>query len=91
MPSKSKAQHRFMGAVLNCKKTGDCPSKKIREAADSMTTKEIMDFLKTKETHLPEKVSKASLISNLIKLANHLDKIGALSEADYLDKLIEAI
>jgi hypothetical protein len=54
MPSKSKAQHRFMGAVLNCKKTGDCPSKKIREAADSMTTKEIMDFLKTKETHLHE-------------------------------------
>jgi hypothetical protein len=31
MPSKSKAQQRFFGAVVRCKETGDCASAKIKK------------------------------------------------------------
>jgi hypothetical protein len=52
----SKAQQRFMGAVKNCKETGDCPSPEIQKAADSMTDKEVSDFAGTKHKGLPNKV-----------------------------------
>jgi hypothetical protein len=54
--SKSKSQQRFMGMVHQCKKTGDCASKEVKDAADSMTDKEAKDFAKTKHKGLPEKV-----------------------------------
>ena len=91
MPAKSKAQFRFMGAVLNCKTKGDCPSKKIREAADEMTVKEIKDYLKGSPKNLPQKAKAAEFIPNLIKLANRLDSDGHISEADALDKIIKEI
>lgn len=57
----SKAQQRFMGAVKNCKETGDCPSPEIQKAADSMTGKEVDDFAGTKHKGLPNKVKKEEL------------------------------
>jgi hypothetical protein len=87
MPAKSKAQARFMGAVLRCKTEGKCPSKEIREAAQSMTKKEIEDYMKQPEG-IPEK--KAHLEA-LIQLANDLDSAGLRKEADILDALIKAL
>jgi len=46
MPAKSEKQRRLMGAALNCKRTGNCGSDKIKELADSMTEKELSDFAK---------------------------------------------
>ena len=57
----SKAQQRFMGAVKNCKETGDCGSPEIKKAADSMTDKEVSDFAGTKHKGLPNKVKKEEL------------------------------
>jgi hypothetical protein len=54
--AKSKAQHGFMWAVKRCKEEGDCPSDKIRDAASSMTKKEIEDFTKGSSKGLPKKV-----------------------------------
>lgn len=54
--SKSKSQQRFMGMVHKCKKTGDCASKEVKDAADSMTGKAAKDFAKTKHKGLPDKV-----------------------------------
>ena len=48
MPSKSEKQRRFFGLVNSCKTTGKCPSPKIKKAADSMSKKQIGDFLKVK-------------------------------------------
>lgn len=57
MPSISKAQQRLFGMVKNCQETGDCPSPKIKSMANSMTSKQVRDFAKTKHKKLPEKVS----------------------------------
>jgi hypothetical protein len=57
MPSKSKKQQRFFGAVRACQKTGNCLSPKIKKVADSMSNKSVEDFAKTKHKNLPEKVS----------------------------------
>ena len=61
----SKAQQRFMGAVKNCKETGDCPSPEIQKAADSMTGKEVDDFAGTKHKGLPNKVKNEELIERI--------------------------
>ena len=63
MPATSKAQKRFFYAVKNYKESkGKKPkvSKKIREAAKSMTMKQINDFLQSKK-NLPEKVKKSEI------------------------------
>ena len=57
MPSKSKAQKRFMYAVKNCKDTGNCKGDKISKAANSMSSSDIKDFTKDKTKGLPEKIS----------------------------------
>ena len=58
MPAKSQAQGDFMRAVYAYKKGNlKNPSKKIKDAAKSMTTGEVRDFAKTKDKGLPKKVS----------------------------------
>lgn len=61
MPKQSKAQGRLMGAAYNCKKTGHCPSEKIKKVADSMSLKSLRDFAKGSMEGLPEKVSETYL------------------------------
>lgn len=90
MPSRSKAQMRFMGAVLRCKKDRKCPSKEIKEAAKSMSLKENQDFL-TPQTGLPEIVTKANLMEFLIRLANEMDSRGLIKEANLLEDLIKSL
>lgn len=90
MPARSKAQMRFMGAVLRCKKDRKCPSKEIKEAAKSMSLKEIQDFL-TPQTGLPEIVTKANLMEFLIRLANEMDSRGLIKEANLLEDLIKSL
>lgn len=58
MPAKSKQQQKFFGMVNRCKKTGICPSEKIKKAAESMTSKQVHDFAATKHENLPIKVKK---------------------------------
>ena len=57
MPAKSKAQKRFMGMVLEAKRTGHAASKEVREAAKSMTAESAKDYAKGSGEDLPEKVS----------------------------------
>lgn len=90
MPAKSKAQQKFMGAVLRCKKDKVCPTKEIKEASKSMTLKAIQDFLKPPKG-APKKVSKASMIEGLTKIANEMDSRGLTNEANLLDDLIKKI
>jgi hypothetical protein len=61
MPAKSKKQQRFMGMVRAVQK-GEMksPSKKISEAAKSMSKKDVKDYAKTKHEGLPNKVKKES-------------------------------
>lgn len=56
MPSKSKKQQRFFGAVRACQKTGNCLSPEIKKVADTMSMKSVEDFAKTKHKNLPEKI-----------------------------------
>ena len=60
MPAKSKSQQRFFGMVDAYKK-GEMknPSKEVKNAADSMTRKEVEDFAETKHKGLPEKVKES--------------------------------
>jgi hypothetical protein len=61
----SDAQRDFFNLVLKCKTEGDCPSKKIKKAAEGMTKKQIEDFAHTKGK-LPEKVKEESISENKI-------------------------
>lgn len=63
MPSKSKKQQRFFGAVRACQKTGNCLSPQIKKVADSMSMKSVEDFAKTKHKNLPEKVTESVIPS----------------------------
>jgi hypothetical protein len=54
--AKSKAQYGFMKAVERCKEDGDCPSDDIRDAATSMSKKDVKDFTKGSPKGLPRKV-----------------------------------
>ena len=56
--AKSKSQQRFMGMVHKCKTEGDCASAEIEKTADSMKSKDVKDFAKTKHKGLPNKVKK---------------------------------
>lgn len=57
MPSKSKAQQRFMGMVRATQK-GQLknPPKQIKKVAKDMKKKDVKDFASTKHEGLPEKV-----------------------------------
>ena len=73
MPSKSKAQQRFMGLVHAYKKgevKGSEVSKAVKDAAKSMKKKSTKDFASTKHKGLPNKVKK----EDLMRL---IDKYGA--------------
>ena len=59
MPSKSKAQQRFMGLVHAYKKgevKGSEVSKAVKDAAKSMKKKSTKKYASTKHTDLPNKV-----------------------------------
>lgn len=61
MPSKSKAQARFFNVVQKYKGNelkGSEVSQEVKDAADSMTKKEIKKFASTKQKGLPERVKK---------------------------------
>lgn len=44
MPARSRAQQRFFGAVVRCKRTGQCISPKVKAAAKSVSMKEAREF-----------------------------------------------
>ncbi len=102
MPSKSKSQQRFWGMVYDCRENGNCPDQKIKDVAKSVKKKVITEFAETKHKNLPEKVKKRkskkkkkrknkksyAILSELIKVANYLDRHGNIEEADYLDQII---
>ena len=54
----SKKQQRFMGAVLNAKRTGNASTPEVAKAACGMKTKDVKDFASTKHKGLPEKKTK---------------------------------
>ena len=61
MQSKSKAQARFFNVVQKYKDKelkGSEVSQEVKDAADSMTKKEIKKFASTKQKGLPERVKK---------------------------------
>lgn len=64
--AKSKKQQKLMGMVHAVQK-GEmrAPSGKVREMADSMTSKAVTDYAETKRKGLPEKApsKKASLFT----------------------------
>ena len=67
MPSKSKAQQRFMGMVHAYNKgelKGSEVSKQVKDVAKSMKKKDTKDFAKTKHKGLPNKV-KQEIIQKL--------------------------
>ena len=68
MPSKSKAQQRFMGMVHACKKSKykDCASKEVEDTARGMKAKDAKDFASTKHKGLPDKKEKNEM-KELIK------------------------
>ena len=47
MPSKSKSQQRFFGAVVSCKETGECASAKIKKTADGISMKDAKAFARS--------------------------------------------
>ena len=57
MPSKSKAQQRYMGMVHACKKSDykDCASKEVEDTARGIKAKDAKDFASTKHKGLPDK------------------------------------
>lgn len=63
--AKSKSQQRFFGAVKNCQDTGDCGSKSVRDAANSMSDGDVGDFASTKHKGLPNKVKEETEVTNL--------------------------
>jgi hypothetical protein len=55
MPAKSEKQRKLFGAVLRCKKTGECASKGIEKIAKGISTEDARDFArKPKKKHLKE-------------------------------------
>ena len=81
MPAQSKQQQKFMGLV-KAYKEGDVDSsevtKKVKDAAKSMTKKEVDDFASTKHKGLPKKVEKTkkeSYIRNVKMIEESLIKL----------------
>jgi hypothetical protein len=71
LPSKSKAQQRFMGLVHSYKK-GEVPaskvSKAVKDAAKSMDTKSVKKYASTKHKGKPEKVNKEFIVKKIREL-----------------------
>lgn len=56
MPAKSEKQRKLFGAVVNCKKTGDCASAGIKKIADGISMQDAKDFAsKPKKPKKPKK------------------------------------
>jgi hypothetical protein len=96
MPAKSQQQLKFFYAVKNYKESLKGKRKKpkvskaIKDAAKSMSMKQINDFLESRKKDLPERVKQADLevIESLVKMANHLDELGLSSESDLIDSIL---
>ena len=70
MPAKSRSQQKFFGIVDAYKKgelKADDVSKEVKDAADSMTKKEIKKFASTKLKGLPDHVKKDKKRTNECK------------------------
>lgn len=83
---KSKQQANFFWAVLDCKKKGKCPDKRIKDVAKSMTVKEIEEYLprnKKEFKKLPKKVA-----DELLELKIKLKSLGLSKEADTIKNLL---
>lgn len=95
MPSKSRKQQRFMGMLYNCKETGDCPDKDIKNKSKKIKKEDLRDFAGTKHKGLPEKTKrrkKSSIIADrLIALADNLDLMGLYKYSDEIDKSINSL
>lgn len=79
MPAKSEAQQRFMGMALAAKRGKGHFSKKVMEAAESMSEKQLKDFAKTKHDGLPEK--KAYLEGFMKRAAEYGYSVVEINEA----------
>ena len=70
MPSKSKAQQKFMGMVYGLKK-GEVPSSdvsaNVKKAASSISKSDAEDFASTKHKGKPEHVKKETMVRELIR------------------------
>ena len=96
MPAKSQQQLKFFYAVKNYKeslkgkKKKPKVSKAIKDAAKSMSMKQINDFLESRKKNLPVKVKQADyeMVESLVKIANHLDELGLSKESDILDSIL---
>ncbi len=63
MPAKSEKQRKFFGAVVRCKETGDCSSKKVKKTAEGISLEDSKDFArKPKKKNLKEEYSFASFL-----------------------------
>ncbi len=70
MPSKSKAQQKFMGMVYGLKKGEVSPSDvstKVKKAAGSISKSDAEDFASTKHKGKPEHVKKETMVRELIR------------------------
>ena len=56
--AKSKAQQRFMGAVLRAQRTGEASTPEVAKLALTMKTSDVEDFASTKHKGLPERKKK---------------------------------
>ena len=73
MPSKSKAQQRFMGMVHALNKGEMKPSDAspaVKKAAKSMDTKSTEKYASTKHKGKPEKVNKEWIVKTIKELTN---------------------
>jgi len=55
MPAQSKKQARCMRLVRACQETGKCLSKKIEDAAENMTVKQVQKFARTTDEEIEKK------------------------------------
>lgn len=55
MPPVSEKQRKLFGAVVNCKKTGECASPKIKKIADNISMKDAKDFASKPKKHKKRK------------------------------------
>lgn len=83
MPNKSKSQKQLMSWALACKKgkAKNCP-KHVQELADSMTVKELEDFVKTDTKDLPDTVQESlnAYISEMNEA--ELEELSKIDESD---------
>lgn len=65
----SKSQQRLFGMVHACQKNGECPSKKVKDLAKSMSKKDVDDFAETKHKGLPNHVKEGidNIVAGVIK------------------------